>query len=357
MSAITLDHLGKSFGSQSAVADVSLDIPEGAFVVLLGPSGCGKTTTLRMLAGLEDPTSGSIRFGDRVVADPAAGVAVASAQRGLGMVFQSYALWPHMRVRQNIDWPLRIAGWSSADRSARVAEVLDMLELTGLADRFPAELSGGQQQRVAIARTVAPRPGVLLFDEPLSNLDARLRVDTRAELVRVHRASGATSVYVTHDQVEALAMATHIAVMRDGRVEQFGSPAELLQYPATAFVASFLGTPPHVLLDARVHDGRVMRGGLELAPVAAGAAEGDVVQAMYRPDEVALSPDGVIDATVLESTPVAGRWIVTVLADGTRLSVVTDVSHAAGETTRLRLPDRPAELFAADGALLTVVAR
>ncbi len=356
MSAITLDHLGKTFGSQSAVDDVTLEIPDGAFVVLLGPSGCGKTTTLRMLAGLEEPTSGSIRFGERTVADPAAGVAVPSAQRGLGMVFQSYALWPHMRVRQNIDWPLRIAGWPGAERAKRVAEVLEMLELTGLAERFPAELSGGQQQRVAIARTVAPRPGVLLFDEPLSNLDARLRVDTRAELVRVHRASGATSVYVTHDQVEALAMATHIAVMRDGRVEQFGSPAELLQYPATAFVASFLGTPPHVLLHAVVRDGRVMRGDVELAPLAVGAAEGAAVQAMYRPDEVGLSPRGSIDALVLESTPVAGRWIVTVLADGTRLSVVTDSPHGAGQTTRLVLPDRPADVFGADGASLTVVA-
>lgn len=357
MSAITLDHLGKTFGPQPAVSDVSLEIPDGAFVVLLGPSGCGKTTTLRMLAGLEDPTSGTIRFGDRVVADGDRGTSVSSAQRGLGMVFQSYALWPHMRVRQNIDWPLRIAGWSAADRAARVEEVLTMLELTGLAERFPAELSGGQQQRVAIARTVAPRPGVLLFDEPLSNLDARLRVDTRAELVRVHRASGATSVYVTHDQVEALAMATHIAVMRDGRVEQFGSPAELLQFPATAFVASFLGTPAHVLLEAHVRGGRVMRGELQIAPYCVGAKEGTTVQAMYRPDEVVLSAEGVVDVLVLESTPVAGRWIVTVLADGTRVSVVTDEEGEPGATTRLRLPDRPAELFDASGARLTVVAR
>lgn len=356
MSAITLDRVTKDFGGQRAVRDVELDIPHGAFVVLLGPSGCGKTTTLRMLAGLEDPTSGRIVFDDRVVADGGTGLSVPSARRGLGMVFQSYALWPHMRVRQNIDWPLRVAGWSGAARSQRVSDVLGMLELEGLADRFPAELSGGQQQRVAIARTVAPRPGVLLFDEPLSNLDARLRVDTRAELVRVHRASGATSVYVTHDQVEALAMATHIAVMRDGAVEQFGTPEDLLRFPETAFVAGFLGTPAHVLLEGRVAGGRVMRGPVQLIEHCSGAAEGASVQAMYRPDEVVLGPEGEIDFDVLESTPVAGRWIVTGLVGGSRVAVVSDAPHPLGTATRLRLPARPAELFDADGARLAVSA-
>jgi iron(III) transport system ATP-binding protein len=355
MTAITFDHLEKRFGAQHAVDGVNLEIPDGAFVVLLGPSGCGKTTTLRMLAGLEDPSGGEIRFGDRVVADAAR--SMPSAQRGLGMVFQSYALWPHMRVRQNIDWPLRVAGWKPVDRAARVAEVLELLELDGLAERFPAELSGGQQQRVAIARTIAPKPGVLLFDEPLSNLDARLRVDTRAELVRVHRASGATSVYVTHDQVEALAMATHIAVMRDGRVEQLGTPMELLERPATAFVASFLGTPPHVLLEAVVEGGRVVRGDVVLAERATGAADGDRVQAMYRAHEVDLDADGQLDAEILEATPVAGSWIVTVRVGSERVSVVTAAPRTAGDTTRLRLPAAPTDLFGGDGRQVAVVAR
>ncbi|PWD50254.1 ABC transporter ATP-binding protein [Serinibacter arcticus] len=340
MTRIVLDGLGKRFGDQPALHDVDLDLPDGAFVVLLGPSGCGKSTTLRILAGLEDPTSGRVLFGDRVVADGDRGDVVPAKDRGLGMVFQSYALWPHMTVRTNIDWPLRVAGWSTADRTARVDEVLTMLEIDDLADRYPTEISGGQQQRVAIARTVAPRPGVLLFDEPLSNLDARLRVDMRAELVRVHRATGATSVYVTHDQTEALAMATHIAVMKDGVVEQFGTPTELLEEPATAFVASFLGTPPQVLLEGP-----------------------DGSRSMYRPDSVALDPAGELPFEVLESTPVAGRWLVTGLVGATgsvasgrsrqRVTVITDGARPAGEATALRLPDRPAAVFGADGRRAT----
>ena len=344
MSAITLEGLSKSFGDHAAVRGIDLDIPDGSFIVLLGPSGCGKTTTLRMLAGLEDPTSGRIRFGDRVVADAAS--SVPSAKRGLGMVFQSYALWPHMRVRTNIDWPLRVAGWSAPERAARVSEVLAMLELDGLADRYPAELSGGQQQRVAIARTVAPRPGVLLFDEPLSNLDARLRVDTRAELVRVHRASGATSVYVTHDQVEALAMATHIAVMRGGVVEQFGTPAQLLEHPQTAFVAAFLGTPPHVLLAGEPLGGSLVRDGVVLADGVGARAR----HAAYRPDAVGIAATGDLAFEVLESTPVAGRWIVTGLVGGDRVSIVTDGGWHAGDRAFLDLPDRPTAVFDLDGA-------
>jgi len=339
MTRITLDGLGKRFGTQSALHDVDLELPDGAFVVLLGPSGCGKSTTLRILAGLEDPTSGRVLFGDRVVADGDRGDVVPAKDRGLGMVFQSYALWPHMSVRSNIDWPLRVAGWSAAERTSRVDEVLAMLEIHDLADRYPTEISGGQQQRVAIARTVAPRPGVLLFDEPLSNLDARLRVDMRAELVRVHRATGATSVYVTHDQTEALAMATHIAVMKDGEVEQFGTPTELLEAPATAFVASFLGTPPQILLDA-----------------------GDGRQAMYRPDSVVLDPAAPLAFDVLESTPVAGRWLVTGLVESAgaepsrrRVTVITDAPSPAGEPTGLRLPDRPAAVFEADGRIAAAV--
>ena len=347
MTVITLDRLGKDFGGSTALHEVSLEFPSGSFVVLLGPSGCGKTTTLRMLAGLEEPTRGNISFGDRVVADGDTGDSVPAEKRGLGMVFQSYALWPHMSVRSNIDWPLRVARWSGADRKSRVDEVLGMLGITALADRFPAEISGGQQQRVAIARTIASRPQVLLFDEPLSNLDARLRVDTRAELAQVHRATGGTSVYVTHDQVEALALATHIAVMRDGRVEQFGSPAELLERPATAFVASFLGTPPAVLLQGESGGGWLRREGRAMTRV---DGEAKVLQAMYRPQAVGLSPDGLLDFDVVECTPLAGRFVVSGITGGDRVSVITEASVAAGTATRLVLPETPAALFGADGS-------
>ena len=349
MTAITLDRLGKDFGGSTALHEVSLEFPAGSFVVLLGPSGCGKTTTLRMLAGLEAPSRGTISFGDRVVADGDTGASVPAEKRGLGMVFQSYALWPHMSVRTNIDWPLRVAKWSAADRQARVDEVLAMLGITALADRYPAEISGGQQQRVAIARTIASRPQVLLFDEPLSNLDARLRVDTRAELAQVHRATGGTSVYVTHDQVEALALATHIAVMRDGRVEQFGPPAELLERPATAFVAAFLGTPPAVLLTGEAHGGALHRDGVAIA-----AASGDrPLQAMYRPQDVGLGAEGQVPFEVVECTPLAGRYVVSGMTGRDRVSVVTETPVTAGTWTRLVLPETPAALFGADDARVT----
>ncbi len=334
---IAVAGLGKRFGLADAVRDLSLDVPAGAFLVLLGPSGCGKSTTLRMLAGLEDPTAGTIAFGDRVVADGDAGRHVAPGRRGAGMVFQGYALWPHMTVRQNVEWPLRVARWSAAARRARVDETLRLVELDGLDDRHPAQLSGGQQQRVAIARTIAPRPSVLLFDEPLSNLDARLRVDMRAELVRVHRESGATSVYVTHDQSEALAMATHVAVMRAGRLEQVGTPTELLEAPATAFVAEFLGTPASVLVP-----------GFGEGAGFVAAATGDRL-AMYRPDAVRLgeADGGALDVEVLESAPLAGRVVVTVRHESRRLALVGDAAWPSS-TARLVLPAAPVRTFAAE---------
>ena len=367
--SITLEGLNKQFGRQAAVEDLDLDLPEGSFLVLLGPSGCGKTTTLRMIAGLEDPTGGRIRFDDQVVADGEAGSSLAAERRGIGMVFQSYALWPHMTVRANVEWPLKVDGWRQAERRRRSEEVLGMLGIDHLSERHPAQLSGGQQQRVAIARTVAPRPRVLLFDEPLSNLDARLRVDTRAELVDIHRATEATSVYVTHDQIEALAMATHIAVLREGRLEQFGTPEELLERPATAFVAEFLGSPAAVLLDGRVRGGELRATPEEVCEelvldTGLQVTDGGVLSAMYRPEQLSLVDPVVqeapqarsLDVVVLEATPSAGRFVVTVKADdgaraggSRRLSAVTDSRHPVGARRRLVLPPRPEALFDAGG--------
>lgn len=344
MTSIVIKGLGKRFGDHTALREVDIDLPAGAFLVLLGPSGCGKTTTLRILAGLERAGSGVIRVGERTVVDVANGIEVPADKRGLGMVFQSYALWPHMTVRANVDWPLRVARWKRADRDKRIAEVLEALEIGRLADRHPAQISGGQQQRVAIARTIAPRPAVLLFDEPLSNLDARLRVETRAEIVKMHRMTGATSVYVTHDQTEALAMATHIAVMNGGAVQQFGTPEELLERPATAFVASFLGTPPAVLLGGELVDGTLVRDGV---PLIADAGAGWC--AMYRPHDLRLRDDGPLPFEVLESTPVAGRHLVTGLTGPDRVSVVTERRASPGDRTGLVLPDCPAAVFDREG--------
>ncbi|HEX5511466.1 MAG TPA: ABC transporter ATP-binding protein [Actinomycetales bacterium] len=359
--AIELVGLEKSYAGTPAVDGIDLAVPPGSFLVLLGPSGCGKTTTLRMLAGLEAPTGGEIRFGERLVASGSRGVAIAPGKRDAGLVFQSYALWPHMTVRANVEWPLKVARWPAARRRERVAEVLQLLGIAELEQRYPGEISGGQQQRVAIARMIAPSPGVLLFDEPLSNLDAKLRVETRGELLRVHRATGATSVYVTHDQVEAMTMATHVALMRDGRIEQFGTPAELLARPQSAFVATFIGTPPANVLDAQVRGGRFMRDDNNLGEAAdldAGPlAEGGAVQLMYRAESLALVPEGGQGCLAVEfadSTPLAGRHVVAGWASGTRISVVTEQPPEAivGERLWIRVPDRPDAVFGGDGRRL-----
>ena len=349
-SAITLEGLGKSFADTEAVADLNLSLPAGSFLVLLGPSGCGKTTTLRMIAGLEDPSRGRITFGEKVVADGDTGSSLPTEKRGIGMVFQSYALWPHMTVRANVEWPLKVDRWGTDKRRTRSEEVLSMLGIDHLADRYPTQLSGGQQQRVAIARTIAPSPSVVLFDEPLSNLDARLRVDTRSELVDVHRASGATSVYVTHDQIEALAMATHIAVLRDGRLEQFGTPDELLTNPKTAFVAGFLGNPAAVLIDGTMQQKQLtVRDQVLAAPLP--VKDGTPMTAMYRPDSIGFgTPDGTgLEIMVMEATPAAGRYVITARLGKERISVVSTQRHAVGEQLKLLLPPEPAAVFDADG--------
>lgn len=347
---ITISNLTKRFGTAAAaVDDVSFSVPAGSFLVLLGPSGCGKTTILRMLAGLESPTDGQIAFGERIVVEPGGGV-VAPGKRKAGLVFQSYALWPHMTVQANVEWPLKVAKWAPAERKRRVAEVLALLDIAALAARYPGEISGGQQQRVAIARMIAPSPSVLLFDEPLSNLDAKLRVDTRAELVRVHRAAEATSVYVTHDQVEAMTMATHVALMRNGRVEQFGRPEELVERPATSFVATFIGTPPANVVRAHAAGGVLMFRGVRIAvDLPSGIPEGDV-DVMYRAESLRLLPSaarGTVPAEFTESTPLAGRHVATLRVDGVRVSVVLDDRPDArpGDVVHIAFPTAPEAWF------------
>ncbi|NAZ36475.1 ABC transporter ATP-binding protein [Rubellimicrobium sp. CFH 75288] len=347
---LELRSVTKRFGDVDAVREVSLSVPDGAFLVLLGPSGCGKTTLLRMLAGLEMPSAGQIVFDGQVVSDGDRAWAVDPARRNSGLVFQSYALWPHMTVRGNVEWPLKVAGMARPEREARVAEVLRMLGIDGLARRFPNEISGGQQQRVAIARTIAPRPGVLLFDEPLSNLDAKLRVEMRTELMRLHRATGATTVYVTHDQIEAMTMASHVAVMRAGRVEQFGTPLDLVERPETAFVATFVGTPPGNLVPVRRNGTGWVVGGrhMPLEPPADGA------QALFRAETLRLEgAEGprTLPLELAEVSTIAGRVMVTAIAPDLRLTAVTEALPAArvGETVHIGLPETPAAWFAPTG--------
>jgi iron(III) transport system ATP-binding protein len=347
---IAIRGLEKRFGAVAAVDHVDLAVPPGAFLALLGPSGCGKTTILRMLAGLEEPTGGEIAFGERTVADGRRGAVIPPGQRDAGMVFQSYALWPHMTVRENIAWPLKVKRWAAAAIRERCDEVLELLGITALAERYPHQISGGQQQRVAIARTIAPRPRVLLFDEPLSNLDARLRAEMRTELLRVHRATGATSVYVTHDQVEAMTMASHVAVMRAGKVEQFGPPPELLARPATPFVATFVGTPPANLISARSEGGAYRYKDMALCP-ANGVADPLL---MYRAESLRLSTtpgERRLPVEFAEATPVAGRVMVTVWDERQRVTLVTDaqVDYSLGDRLFLEFPPRPDAVFPQDG--------
>lgn len=348
--AIELRQLDKRFGSVLAVDKADLMVPQGSFMVLLGPSGCGKTTILRMLAGLEKPTDGEILFSGKQVASGEKGNIVASGSRNLGMVFQSYALWPHMTIAANVEWPLKIKRWSAGDRKNRVEEVLSLLAISELADRFPNEISGGQQQRAAIARTIAPEPKILLFDEPLSNLDAKLRMEMRYELMRVHRHTGATSVYVTHDQVEAMTMATNVAVMKDGHIEQFGSPRDLLESPATPFVATFIGTPPANIIRAKAPQGFYEYKQLDLGK-AKDQQDGDDYWLMYRADSLKLSKDKkgarCLKVELAEITPVAGRALIAVWDENKRINVVsTEIPEIRpGDILFLEFPPQPDKVY------------
>jgi multiple sugar transport system ATP-binding protein len=256
---ITVKNLTKRFGDVAAVNNVSLTVEPGSFLTLLGPSGCGKTTLLRCIAGLEDPNEGEIYVGDKLVYSSAKGISMPAGQRDLGLVFQNYALWPHMKVDKNITFALEIQKMPKEEMKKRVKEALAEVQMEGYEDRYPREMSGGQQQRIALARMLAYRPKVFLMDEPLSNLDARLRMDMRTELKRLHHVSGATTIYVTHDQVEALTMSTNIAVMKLGVIQQMASPDRVYHFPANLFVADFIGNPKVNLLDGIVHSNNVVQ--------------------------------------------------------------------------------------------------
>src|SRR5512142_177995 len=285
---ITIKNLSKHFGNVAAVNNVSLTIDSGSFLTLLGPSGCGKTTLLRCVAGLEDPDGGEIYIGDKLVFSHSKGISVAAGKRELGMVFQNYALWPHMKVDKNISFALEIQKLSKEDMQKRIQESLAEVKMDGFEDRYPREMSGGQQQRIALARMLAYRPKVFLMDEPLSNLDARLRMDMRAELKRLHYSSGATTIYVTHDQVEALTMSSYIAIMKEGVIQQMDTPDRIYHFPANLFVADFIGNPKVNLLDG-VMDGRDCADlGAFKVPVRTPNATGQVVVGI-RPEDIAIS--------------------------------------------------------------------
>ena len=296
MARLHIDQLNKSYGAARVLIDINLAIENGEFVVLVGPSGCGKSTLLRMIAGLDAPTSGDIFIGDRQVNG------LAPAERRIAMVFQSYALYPHMDVRKNMTFGLKFTGVKPAERDRRVAEAARMLRLDELLDRYPRDLSGGQRQRVAIGRAIVREPDVFLFDEPLSNLDAALRVSTRVEIARLHRLLGATMIYVTHDQIEAMTLADRIVVMNQGRIEQVGKPLNLYYTPANLFVAGFIGSPAMNFFPAvveRVEAGRAFVKGASIAPFSlpADALEpGATLTIGVRPEHLAAGAAGEFSA-------------------------------------------------------------
>ncbi len=321
MAKIVLDNLGKHFGGVVAVQGLNLAIADGEFIALLGPSGCGKTTTLLMLAGIYKPTHGIIRFDDVVVNE------LPPQDRHIGMVFQSYALYPHMNVFDNIAFPLRLLRRPTQEIKHRVAQVVTLVQIEGLLGRKPAELSGGQQQRVALARALVKEPTLLLLDEPLSNLDAKLRVIMRAEIKRLQRKLGITTVLVTHDQVEAMTMADRIAILKDTLLQQVGSPADLYERPANTFVGGFVGNPPMNFLPATVTmmDGRLAFDAaafwLWASPRVTGSLiprVGGTITLGIRPEDIALSltpGSGPIQGKILDVEPL-GRELVVAVALG-----------------------------------------
>lgn len=309
MTTISLQGLGKSFGDAAAVQNVSFDLPAGSFTALLGPSGCGKTTLLRLIAGLEQPTVGSVGFDGTLMAD--AKTLVPPEKRNLGIVFQSYALWPHMDVAANVAYPLKGRGMARDEIARRVAEALSVVSLAGYADRNVDALSGGQRQRVALARCLVTGTRIILLDEPLANLDVHLRAAMLDVFADIHQRTGATVVFVTHDQSEALALADRTVVLDNGRVQQIGSPQEIYARPANAMVAGFVGRG--VLLDAVVHDGMARIGGSAIA--ARGRGEGPV-KLLVRPQAVQLADTGLAAAVRRARFTGANYETTLVLASG-----------------------------------------
>ncbi|KKB11966.1 hypothetical protein VE25_09995 [Devosia geojensis] len=293
MTAIELRGVEKSFGANKVIHGVDLAIEDDEFCVFVGPSGCGKSTLLRMIAGLEDVTAGEIAIDGQVVND------VEPSARRLAMVFQSYALYPHMSVRQNMSFGLRMTGTSKEEADRRVLDAARILQLDELMNRKPAQLSGGQRQRVAIGRAIVRQPRAFLFDEPLSNLDAELRVQMRVEIAKLHRDLGATMIYVTHDQVEAMTLADKIVVLRAGRIEQAGSPTALYADPDNTFVAGFIGSPKMNMLSGTANaDGTVAFGGISIATAVAGKLAGQPVTVGIRPEQFDEAGIGGADLSV-----------------------------------------------------------
>jgi multiple sugar transport system ATP-binding protein len=346
MASVAIRDVQKAFGSTRVIHGVSVDIQDGEFVILVGPSGCGKSTLLRMIAGLENISGGEIRIGERVVND------VPPKERDIAMVFQNYALYPHMTVRENMAFSLKLRKAPKSEIEARVAKAASILGLGALLERYPRQLSGGQRQRVAMGRAIVRDPQVFLFDEPLSNLDAKLRVAMRTEIKELHQRLRTTTVYVTHDQIEAMTMADRIVVMHDGVVEQIGAPLELYDRPHNLFVAGFIGSPAMNFINGRIQaNGQatfVSDGGVTIplgqnVPV---ASDGRPLTLGVRPEHFRVADDGVpVEVVVVE--PTGSETLLAVKAGGQDLTCVfrERVLPKPGETIRIRPDTASAHFF------------
>ncbi len=347
MASVAIREVRKSFGTAEVIHGVDIAIDDGQFVVLVGPSGCGKSTLLRMIAGLENVTAGEIRIGERVVNH------VPPKERDIAMVFQNYALYPHMTVAANMSFSLRLRGASKAETDMRVKRAAEILGLTHLLARFPRQLSGGQRQRVAMGRAIVRDPQVFLFDEPLSNLDAKLRVQMRTEIKELHQRLGTTTVYVTHDQIEAMTMADKIVVMHDGLVEQIGAPLELYDRPDNLFVAGFIGSPAMNFLRGAVRANGLAEfegpGGLRLPLAAPAGWNGRSIVCGIRPEHFALADDGAeAEIQVIEPTG-SEIQVVAKLADEDIIAVFRERHQfKPGDKIRLKPDPRLVHLFDAE---------
>ena len=358
MATVSLKKLEKRYGSTGVVHGIDLEVADREFIALVGPSGCGKSTTLRMIAGLEEISGGEIRIGDRLVND------LPPRSRNISMVFQSYALYPHMTVKENMGFSPTIAARPQDEIERRVAEAAQILDLGQLLERRPSQLSGGQRQRVAMGRAIVRNPDVFLFDEPLSNLDAKLRTQMRTEIKKLHARVKSTVVYVTHDQVEAMTLSDRIVIMRDGRIEQVGTPDEVFKRPATRFVAGFIGSPPMNLVEAEIDDGQIRFANGDCLPVPRQfrgiAAAGQKVVFGIRPDDIYPAGHGIhageeedlhqVELPVSITEPLGNETLVFVEFTGRDWvsRMLNPRALRSGERIAMSMDLSQAHLFAAD---------
>ena len=339
MAVVSLEHVSKRWGSFVGVAEFNLRVADREFLVLLGPSGCGKTTTMRMIAGLEDPSEGTIRIGDRVVND------LEPKDRDVAMVFQSYGLYPNMNVYENIRFPLKVRKVPKDTHDARVRRAAEMVELIPFFHRLPRELSGGQRQRVALARAIVRQPTVFLMDEPLSNLDAKLRVSTRVQLKHLQHELAVTTIYVTHDQIEAMTLADRVVVMNEGIMQQVGTPTEIYDRPANLFVAGFIGSPAMNLMEGELAGGTFSADGVSIAGLS--GPKGRVALGFRAEDATVVESGGEIEAPVYALELLGDATMLTVRAAGTFVSVKAHKDYRAGigDTVSISVPAGICHLF------------